>query len=159
MRLDRLLSQAAGLTRNEARKLIKSALVSVNKALITDPAEQADEGSFLCLDGSPLDSGWLYLMMNKPVGLLTPPDSRQATVMSASERLLRLRCMPVGRPQGQFRPAAVTTDGNWPTACFPRSGKSPRMQALVSGYLRDDRRMPSRGAFGLKTSPRSPRIL
>lgn len=143
MRLDRLLSQAAGLTRNEARKLIKSGLVSVNEALITDPAAQADEGSFLCLDGSPLDSGLAFhLMMNKPVGLLTAArDSRQTTVMSLlPERLLKLRCMPVGRLDKDSSGLLLfTTDGELAHRLLsPKRKITKEYQALVSGYLRDD---------------------
>ena len=100
MRLDKLLSQAAGISRSEARKLIRSGLVSVHRALCADPACQVAEGSPLSLEGQPLDSRLdLHIMLHKPVGLLTAArDSRQPTIMDLlPPRFIKLRCMPAGR--------------------------------------------------------------
>lgn len=155
MRLDRLLSQAAGLTRNEARKLIRSGLVSVHGALATDPAAQAEEGDALALDGEPLQSRLeVHLMMHKPTGLLTAArDSRQPTVMSLlPERLQKLRCMPVGRLDKDTSGLLLfTTDGELAHRLLsPRREIPKEYLALVSGKLTGNDQAAFAGGIALK---------
>ncbi|MGI6688607.1 MAG: pseudouridine synthase [Christensenellales bacterium] len=140
MRLDRLLSQAAGLTRNETRKLIKGGLVSVHGAVLTDPATHVEEGSPITLDGKPVDTQLeLHLMMHKPTGLLTAArDSRQPTVMDLlPDRMQKLRCMPVGRLDKDTSGLLLfTTDGELAHRLLaPQRDVTKEYQARVTGKL------------------------
>ena len=155
MRLDRLLSQAAGLSRNEARKLIKSGLVSLHGAIISDVAAQVEEGSQLSLEGRPLSTQLAcHLMMNKPVGLLTAArDSRQETVMALlPERLHKLRCMPVGRLDKDSAGLLLfTTDGELAHRLLaPQRKVTKEYRALVSGRLDDSARAAFAQGIALK---------
>ena len=140
MRLDRLISQAAGLSRNEARKLIKSGLVFVQGAAITNPTAQTDLNISLTLDGKTLSTQTSYhLMMNKPTGILTAArDSRQQTVMDLlPERFIKLRCMPVGRLDKDTSGLLLfTTDGELAHRLLaPQRQIVKEYRALVSGEL------------------------
>ncbi|MDD4080467.1 MAG: pseudouridine synthase [Eubacteriales bacterium] len=142
MRLDRLLSQAAGFTRNEARKLIKSGLVSVYGNAVTDPAAQAEEGSQIHIDGKLLDTRLsCHVIMNKPPDVLTAArDSRQRTVMDLlPERLQKLRCMPVGRLDKDSTGLLLfTTDGELAHRLLsPQRQIVKEYRALVTGKLDD----------------------
>lgn len=140
MRLDRLLSQSAGLTRSEARKLIKGGLVSLRGDVLTDPALQVAEGSPMALDGQPLNTHLaLHLLMHKPTGLLTAArDSRQPTVMDLLPgRLQKLRCMPVGRLDKDTSGLLLfTTDGELAHRLLaPQRDITKEYQAQVTGAL------------------------
>ena len=83
MRLDRLLSQAAGLTRSRAQDAIRAGQVAVDGVCATDPALKVSDGADVTLDGRPLGPpAPRYLMLHKPAGCVCATcDGRHPTVL------------------------------------------------------------------------------
>ena len=164
MRLDRLLSQAAGLTRNEARKLIRSGLVSVHGERLFDPATSVAEGSPLLLDGQTVDTQLdMHLILHKPTGVLTAArDSRQPTVMDLlPDRLQKLRCMPVGRLDKDTSGLLLfTTNGELAHRLLaPQRDVIKEYEALITGRLTDADRIAFNKGIQLKDFTAKPAML
>ncbi len=83
VRLDKLLCDAAGLTRSQARERIKRGRVSVDGIVAKSPDVRCDESAVLRLDGNRLGGGgFRYIMLNKPAGVLSATrDEEQKTVL------------------------------------------------------------------------------
>lgn len=100
LRLDRYLSEETDFTRSQIKKLLKSGRVCVNGSTDLRPEQKVlpSEDSVL-LDGLPVrPTGLVYLMMNKPSGVLSATeDRRQKTVIDLVERPYADRLFPVGR--------------------------------------------------------------
>ena len=101
MRLDKLISTAANVSRQEARRLILSGAVSVDGRAVTQPEHKVDETrSAVTLSGSPLQyRRYRYFMLHKPAGVVTATEDRaQQTVLDLfPEELRRLNLVPAGR--------------------------------------------------------------
>ena len=101
IRLDKYIADAAGLTRSEAGKAIRSGTVTVNGVVIHRPEQKLDETvDLVCLNGTPCRySRFCYYLLNKPVGLITASrDSRQKTVLDLFPPALRKQGIaPAGR--------------------------------------------------------------
>lgn len=99
MRLDRFISQGAGVSRSSARLLIRQGRVQVDAEKQTSPAAVVSAASQVWLDGDRvLLPGPTYLMMHKPAGLLSATrDGRSATVMELLPPALSARLHLVGR--------------------------------------------------------------
>lgn len=140
MRLDRLLAQAAGLSRSQAREAIRAGRVLVAGQAVTSLDAQANPGVELLLDGQMLASQttW-HLMLYKPKGLLTAArDARAATVMDLlPESMKKARCMPVGRLDKDTEGLLLfTTDGELAHRLLsPRRQIAKLYQARVEGRL------------------------
>ena len=116
MRLDRFVSQAAGLSRSQARILIRRGRIGVNGELVKDAAHHV--GQDACVDhlGEPLELPQpVYLMLHKPCGLLSATtDSGQATVLSLLPPALASRVHLVGRLDKETSGLLLLTDdGAW----------------------------------------------
>lgn len=83
MRLDKFLSHATGLTRNQSRRLLKEERVRVNRQAVSQPALHLAEQDRVELDGAPLALPEpLYLMLHKPAGYVCAnTDADHPTVM------------------------------------------------------------------------------
>jgi 16S rRNA pseudouridine516 synthase len=69
MRLDRFLSQAAGLTRSAAQRAIRAGHVAFGGAVVRDPGRKVVAGADVTLGGRPVSArGPRYLMLHKPAG-------------------------------------------------------------------------------------------
>jgi len=99
MRLDRFVSQAAGVSRSQARALILRGRVRVAGDTVKDAARQVGEADRVEHAGRVLRlPGALYLMLNKPTGLLSAThDPRQATVLTLLPPEIAARVHLVGR--------------------------------------------------------------
>ncbi len=113
MRLDKALS-LTGYTRSEARNIIARGRVQVNGQVVRDAGMAVETGQVL-LDGAPLNAQQeLYLMINKPSGVITATqDLRLPTVLSLlPEALQRRKIGPVGRLDRDVTGLVLlTTDG------------------------------------------------
>lgn len=143
MRLDRLLAKLGLGTRSEVKALIRSARITVNGLVCTDPGQHIREDDTLRFNGQPLDIRTQHhLMMNKPKGLLTAArDSRQETVMSLlSPIYISCDCMPVGRLDKDTEGLLLfTTDGKAAHHLLsPKSMVKKIYEAKVSGKLDSD---------------------
>lgn len=117
IRLDRLFSDRAGVSRSEARSMIKAGRVTVDSEIERSPDKKTDETCSLCLDGRPVGiGGYIYIMMNKPAGVISATDDRdQETVLSLlSPELKRRGLFPVGRLDKDTTGLLILTDdGNY----------------------------------------------
>ena len=99
IRLDRYVSQAAAITRSQARSAIQRGQVQVDGVRVRVIGHQVGAGQTVSLDGASLQ--WpetLYLMMHKPVGLISATsDPCQPTVLSLLPPALAARVHLVGR--------------------------------------------------------------
>ena len=82
MRLDKYVADALGLTRSEARELIKRGGLTVDGQPAAAPAAHVDCQEVLYKGEKLKPKGLVYLMMNKPAGVLSvTEDKNQKTVM------------------------------------------------------------------------------
>jgi len=113
MRLDRAVT-LAGLTRSEARKAISAGRVQVDGVAVRDAGMQVRPEQ-VRLDGAgPLETGELYIMVNKPAGVVTATEDRSLpTVLGLLPEPLRRRGPgPVGRLDRDVTGLVLlTTDG------------------------------------------------
>lgn len=139
-RLDKLVSDRTDLSRAEAKKAIRAGRVQLAGQVLTQPEMQVQPSLGLTLDGQPLRlAGELYVMLNKPTGLLTAArDSRAGTVMDLlPEVFSRRKCMPVGRLDKDTSGLLLfTTEGELAHRLLsPRRKVAKLYEALVTGQL------------------------
>jgi 23S rRNA pseudouridine2605 synthase len=100
MRLAKYLAHAGVASRRSAETLIAAARVSVDGALVTDPAHDVDEHARVTLDGQPLSGAEPRVLyaLHKPVGVVsTARDTHgRRTVLDLLPQS-QLRLYPVGR--------------------------------------------------------------
>jgi len=116
LRLDRFISQAAGLSRSQARALIRRGRVTVAGRSVRDAGFPLAEGQSVELEGRAMALPQsLYLMMHKPAGLLSATrDDQQATVLSLLPPPLARRVHLVGRlDKDTSGLLLLTDDGAW----------------------------------------------
>ena len=101
MRLDRFLKEQGIAARSELKKIIKKGRVKVDGRVCTDPGFHVDpETSRVTLDDTPVEyRRYVYLMLNKPAGVLTATTDMSArTVLDLlPEKYRRMEVFPVGR--------------------------------------------------------------
>lgn len=101
MRLDRFLKEQGIASRSELKAYIRKGRVKVDGTVCTDPGFHVDpEKNQVTFDDVPVrHSRYVYLMMNKPKGILTATSDRQArTVLDLlPEKYRRMGVFPVGR--------------------------------------------------------------
>ena len=101
IRLDKWIAEAAGLTRREAGRAIRSGTVAVNGIVVRKPEQKLDENTAaVALNGTPCSyRRFRYFLLDKPTGLITASkDSRQETVLDLfPPELRKLDIAPVGR--------------------------------------------------------------
>jgi len=116
MRLDRFVSRAAGVSRSQARAMIRCGRVGVAGSTIADVGHALAAAEAVELDGRPIMlPEAAYLMMNKPVGLLSARrDDHQATVLTLLPASLAGRVHIVGRLDKQTSGLLLLSDdGGW----------------------------------------------
>lgn len=100
MRLDKLVSDALGITRKKSKNLIKKGVVISGGAVKKDPSEAVNEKDELVIEGKRVYyKKFIYLMMNKPRGYISATDDlRQKTVLELlPENFRRYNLFPAGR--------------------------------------------------------------
>ena len=113
MRLDKAVA-LTGLTRSEARRAIAAGRVQVDGRPVRDGAMQVEPGQVRVDGAAPVESGELYIMVNKPAGVLTATEDRRLpTVLDLLPPSLRRRGPgPVGRLDRDVTGLVLlTTDG------------------------------------------------
>ena len=101
LRLDKYLSSQLGISRTDAKKLLRSSRVTVQGADSPKPEMQIDPASVqVLLDGQALEyKQYMYIMQNKPAGVVSASDdARDPTVIDIlPSALSRAGLFPAGR--------------------------------------------------------------
>ena len=118
IRLDKLIAEQAAVPRKEATRLIRVGLVRVDGQPVRDPATKVDPtAQAIALSGQALTyREHLYLMLNKPAGLLcVSRDPKAPTVLDLVPPALRRRGLfPAGRlDKDTTGLVLLTDDGDW----------------------------------------------
>ena len=95
-----LLAEAAQCTRSESREMIRSGRVSVNGAVCKRPEQQVSEMDSIQLDGkSRPRQAFVYIMLNKPAGVVSASSDRRDTTVVDLVRSAypRRELFPAGR--------------------------------------------------------------
>ena len=140
MRLDKAVA-TAGMTRSEARKAIAAGRVWVDGRPVRDPAAQVKIED-VRVDGiAPEAPGELYVMVNKPAGVLTATEDRRLpTVLDLLPEALRRRGPgPVGRLDRDVTGLVLlTTDGQMAHRLISPKWKAEKLyRARCEGRLTD----------------------
>lgn len=113
IRLDKALSEHTILTRNELRRRIQGGAVSVNGEKVLRPESKIDPlKDSILLDGEPVYCVPIYLMMNKPAGVVSATeDARLRTVVDlVPPSLRRKNLFPAGRLDRDTEGFVLLTD-------------------------------------------------
>ena len=143
IRLDKLIAYAAGLTRSQAGKAIRSGSVKVNGSILQKPEQKIDENACsVSLNGETIHfKRYRYFLLNKPTGVITASiDGSQKTVLDLFPHELRkLRLFPVGRlDKDTSGLLLVTNNGEFAHRLIsPKSEIDKIYRATVSGSLTD----------------------
>ncbi len=113
-RLDKYLSTQTTLTRREATARIRRGAVTVNGAVVRDPAVKLDPAqAAVTLDGQAVNYfKYIYIMLNKPSGILcVSRDPHAATVVDLLPAEWRARNLfPAGRLDKDTTGMVLLTD-------------------------------------------------
>lgn len=100
-RIDKVVSVAQNISRNDARILIKNGMITVNDNVCKDVGKRVDEvnDSFFCQGERIYYSKYIYIMMNKPKGVISASRGKnEKTVVDlVPEKMRRKNLFPAGR--------------------------------------------------------------
>ena len=113
MRLAKYLAHAGVASRRAAEGIIAAGRVTVAGSVVTDPAQDVDEASGVCVDGRPLagPEPRVAYLLHKPAGVLSTardPQGRPTVVGLVGREELRL--YPVGRLDAQTTGVILLTN-------------------------------------------------
>lgn len=100
VRIDKFLSVALGVSRTDAKRIIKDGRIKAEGKTIKRAEEKVNQQALVELDGKPICyKKYIYILMNKPSGILSAAtDKRVKTVVDIiPEHLKREGLFPVGR--------------------------------------------------------------
>lgn len=114
-RIDKLLTGAGLCSRRDAVRGVKAGWVTLDGEICRDAAKKVDPQTCrLTWKGEPVQTGRVYLMLNKPAGVLSArQDAEQKTVLDLlPKRFLDMGLFPVGRlDKDTVGLLLLTTDG------------------------------------------------
>jgi len=112
MRLDKAVADLFIMTRSQAREAIRAGIVMVNDCICTDIRTSIAAGDIIKSGGRSAETGFIYLMMNKPAGVLSVSrDDQQATVIDLlPEQYRKKGLMTVGRLDKDTTGFLIITD-------------------------------------------------
>jgi 23S rRNA pseudouridine2605 synthase len=138
-RLNQFLAEAGVCSRRDADDLIRRGAVTVNGAVVADPAVRVDpqrdavKASGRLVKPEPL----VYILMNKPIGVISTLDDPEGrTTVRELLRGVRARVYPVGRLDWNTEGVLLlTNDGDLAQRLtHPRYGFPKTYLAKVRGY-------------------------
>jgi 16S rRNA pseudouridine516 synthase len=116
LRLDRLLSNATGLSRSQVQKAIRAGVVTIDDAVVVDPSRHVAASARVAFDGEPVViAGPQYLMLHKPLGYVCASHDRlHRTVLELVEAPPGVELHVVGRLDIDATGLVLLTDdGAW----------------------------------------------
>lgn len=141
IRLEKLVADAAGVSRRSAKAMIKGGRVSVDGSVCTAPDIKVDpERSEVLIDGvKAAHKSSLYIMLNKPAGYLSATeDASKETVLDLlPEKYTRHGLFPAGRLDRDSEGLLLlTNDGD-----FCHNVISPKKNVEKEYYIETDEPM------------------
>ena len=99
MRLDKFLADVGVASRSELRKIIAAGRVTVNGVVCRSPKTAVCESDHVTINGETVVyQKYVYIMLNKPAGVLSATKDRQSTVLDLlDDRWKHFELFPVGR--------------------------------------------------------------
>ncbi len=139
-RLDKILAHMGIGTRSEIKKLVRKGSVTVGGEVVRDSSQHIDPYGDIAVNGQPVEyREFIYLMMNKPDGVLSATDDeRQETVVDLLEPdHLVFAPFPVGRLDKDTEGLLlITNDGKLAHRLLsPRKHVPKRYYAKVKGQV------------------------
>jgi 16S rRNA pseudouridine516 synthase len=151
LRLERFVSQALGVSRREAKALIRAGEISIDGSVVRNAGSAIAGDVRVAHLGQAIElPGPLYLMLHKPQGVVSATrDSREPTVQSLLPERMARRVHPVGRLDKDTTGLLLfTDDGAWShRITSPRHRCHKTYRATLAESLVDD--AESRLAQGL----------
>lgn len=87
MRIDKFVSAALVISRKDASEIIRSGRISVDGKIVRKNDEKLEGNETVLFDGKQIDFNEnLYIMLNKPSGLVSSTDDREKTVLSLFDK-------------------------------------------------------------------------
>ena len=100
-RIDKIISKELNIGRNDAKSLIKSGKVFLNGSSVKSPSEKLDEEKDVLTVGVIHLRRFVYIMMNKPEGVISSTDGRKTSEKTVidilPEDMKRKNLFPAGR--------------------------------------------------------------
>jgi 23S rRNA pseudouridine2605 synthase len=142
VRLNRFLAQAGVASRRHADELIAAGRVSINGKAIRELGTLVEPGSEVRVDGTPVapPAEPTYLLMNKPLGVVTTMRDPQGRRTVAELVVGRARVFPVGRLDYNTAGALLLTDDGELAhrLLHPGFGVDKTYRAEIAGRLSPD---------------------
>lgn len=140
-RLDKILSNMGYGSRKEVKKYIKDGLVKVNESIISDNEFKANpyEDSIFFKGEEIIYRKYIYIMMNKPQGLVSSTEDplTETVIDLLDENYLIYKPFPVGRLDKDTEGLMlISNDGKLAHELLsPKKGVNKTYYAEVNGYL------------------------
>lgn len=149
MRLDQFLTSVLGVSRKDAKIILKQKKVLVNQKLETNPSFQIDETKDEVIYNNQIlkYQEHIYLILNKPNGYITSTeDYNHQTVMDLINHPLKHKLFPVGRLDIDTEGLLLITNNG------PLSHEllSPKKHVSKTYYVEIDKAFPTYGIEILK---------
>lgn len=143
IRIDKYLSVALGVSRTDAKALLKSGKISVDGKAVSKPETKVSEEARVICAGEILTyKKYIYILMNKPAGILSAStDKRVKTVVDIlPEHLKRAGLFPVGRlDKNTTGLLIITDDGDFGhKVTSPKSLIEKRYLAKLDGEIKEE---------------------
>lgn len=133
-RLDRFLSRTLGINRREVKPLLAQGRILVDGRSVSATDQLIDEFSHVSLDDRVLQAKLpVYLMLHKPVGILSATtDPQHTTVIDLLQRADRNDLHIVGRlDRGSSGLLLLTNDGRWSRALMAPEHDVPKVYLVT----------------------------
>lgn len=149
MRLDQFLTSVLGVSRKDAKIILKQKKVLVNQKLETNPSLQINETKDEVIYNNQIlkYQEHIYLILNKPNGYITSTeDYNHQTVMDLINHPLKHKLFPVGRLDIDTEGLLLITNNG------PLSHEllSPKKHVFKTYYVEIDKAFPTDGIEILK---------
>ena len=143
IRIDKYLSVALGISRSEAKILLKNGKISADGKIISEPETKVDEEAKVTCQNEVLSyKKYIYILMNKPEGILSAStDKRVKTVIDIlPEDLKRTGLFPVGRlDKNTTGLLIITDDGDFGhRVTSPKSLIEKRYLVTLDGIVKEE---------------------
>lgn len=116
MRLDKYITQVSDLSRKDAKRLLRTGLVSVDSEVVKDPTLHIRDGMQVCIEGEVLQPPRpRYFMLNKPQGYVcVTKDRDHPTVLELLDEPNKDKLQIAGRLDIDTTGLVlITDDGKW----------------------------------------------